>query len=292
MQFKIKGETKLDEPMSLHTSIRTGGKADYFVTPLDMEDLLKVIETIKENPFPHLIIGEGTNMLFPDQGFRGCIIRLGRDFEKIRISSERVYAGAASKLRKLIHESVNNSLSSLEYLYGIPGTVGGAANRNSGAYGTHFGDFIQSVTGIDKLRGLISFKRDEIEFGYRKALYPDDIIITEVELKLVPGSISKSLRIMEECLEKRRTTQPLSEATAGCIFKNPSPGLAAGKVIEECGLKGRVLGDAMISLKHANFIVNKGQATTTQILSLIELVADEVQKKMGIELEPEVEVIR
>lgn len=291
MQIKIEGESKKDEPLCLHTSIRTGGRADHFVIPFDAESLQKVMKTIKEGLLPYFIVGEGTNLLFSDEGFRGYVVKLGAGFEPMRISGEKVYAGAALKLGMLIHESVNNSLSGLECLYGIPGTVGGAASTNAGAYGVQFGDLIESVTGVDEAGNPISLGGHEIGFGYRTALYPEKIVITEVELRLTEGSVERSLRVMEEYLEKRKAAQPWSELTAGCVFKNPSPNLSAAKVIEECGLKGKEVGDAMISLKHANFIVNKGKATTAQILSLIELVVDEVRRKTGIELHQEVEVI-
>jgi len=291
MNVEIKGVVKRDEPLSIHTSIRTGGKADLFVAPIDMNELLRVMRTVKDDLLPYLVIGEGTNLLISDDGFRGLVIKLGREFEGIRIDGERVYAGAALKLGKLIHECVNNSLSGLEYLYGIPGTVGGAACTNAGAYGRHFSDFIQSVKGINGEGNSVSFHRNEIEFEYRKAVYPRKIVIIEVELKLTTGSVSEALRVMEDCLEKRRATQPLGELTAGCIFKNPAPNLPAGKLIEECGLKGKSIGDAMVSSKHANFIVNKGKATTAQILTLINFIIDQVRRKKGIELCPEVEVV-
>jgi len=291
MEIELEGETRRDEPLSFHTSIRTGGNADYFVIPLHAQDLQKVLDGAKQSMLPHLIIGEGTNVLFSDEGFGGCVVKLGRDFEWLRISDEKVYAGAALKLQNLVHESAANSLSGLEHLYGIPGTVGGAANTNAGAYGTWFGDLVESVAGVDENGTHVSLTRNEIEFGYRRALYPRNIVVTEVELKLTRGSSERSFSIMDECLEKRRASQPVGELTAGCVFKNPSRNLSAGRIIEECGLKGREVGDAMISLRHANFIVNKGKATTAQILSLIDLVVDEVRRKKGIELHPELKVL-
>ncbi len=291
MEIRIAGEVRRGESLSLHTYIRTGGEADYFVIPVDVDDLSTVMKTIKKNKLSHFVIGEGSNLLFSDEKFRGCVIKLGRDFEGMRISGERIYAGAALQLGKLVRASADNCLSGLECLYGIPGTVGGAASTNAGAYGTQLGNLVEKVTGVDKLGCPISFAKNQIEFRYRKAVYPEDIVITEVEFKLTRGSASRSLRIMEECLQKRTKTQPLSELTAGCIFKNPAPARPAGKLIGECGLKGRKVGDAMISSKHANFIVNKGNATTRQILSLINIVIDEVKSKTGIELKTEVEVV-
>jgi UDP-N-acetylmuramate dehydrogenase len=291
MEINIEGEARKDEPLSFHTSIRTGGNADYFFIPLHDQDLSKVMSAAQESRLPHLTIGEGTNVLFSDEGFRGCVVKLGKEFESLRISGEKVYAGAALKLQNLVHESVANSLSGLERLYGIPGTVGGAASTNAGAYGTWFGDLVESVAGMGENGNRISVRRNEIEFGYRRVLYPEEIVVTHVELKLARGSPERSFSIMEECLEKRRASQPLGELTAGCVFKNPSPDLSAGKVIEECGLKGKKVGDAVISPRHANFIVNNGKATTDQILSLMELVVDEVRRKKGIELHPELKVL-
>ncbi len=291
MHTKLVEKTKKDELLCFHTSIRTGGPADYFVVPRDIAELLKVMETIRDSSLPGFVIGEGTNLLFSDDGFRGCVVKLGRNFEDLRISGQRIFAGAALKLGKLIHESVGNSLSGLECLYGIPGTVGGAVSTNAGAYGIQFGDFIESITGIDEFVKPVRFGRNEIESEYRTALQPEEIVVTEVVLKLTRGSASRSLRIMGDCLEKRRAAQPWNESTAGCVFKNPAPDLQAGKVIEECGLKGKEVGDAMISPKHCNFIVNKGRATTAQIVSLIEIVVDEVRRKTGIELRLEVEVV-
>ena len=291
MQVTMKGEQKRDEPLSLHTSMHTGGKADVFVLVEDMDDLLLVVSEVREIGIPCKVIGQGTNLLFSDDGFRGYIMKLGTDFAQMRIVNERVYAGSAAKLKDLVSTSVESSLSGLERLYGIPGSVGGAACTNAGAYGTYFADLIKSVTGVDEEGNQITFMKDEIEFGYRRAVYPARIVITEVELQLARGSRDASLKLMEDCMAKRGRTQPLGESTAGCIFKNPPSGISAAKLIEQCGLKGRRVGDAVVSSKHANFIVNEGQATTKEILELIRLIVDEVRTKMGVELSTEVEVV-
>ena len=291
MRVTIEGEMRKNEPLSRHTSIRTGGPADYFFIPVHRTDLLRVMRAIEKSALPYFIMGDGTNLLFSDEGFRGCVIKLGKGFETLKFAGSRVSAGSGLQLSRLIHESATNSLSGLERLCGIPGTVGGAANTNAGAYGAQFADVIESVKGVDRRGKPILLSRDEIEFGYRNAVYPKEIAIIEVELKLTQGSASRSSRLMDECLRKRKETQPWGEATAGCVFKNPSPNVPAGRLIEECGLKGTMVGDALISSKHANFIINRGTATTAQVSELIQLVVDEVRAKKGIELRLEVEIV-
>lgn len=291
MQVRIEGEVKKNEPLSRHTSIHTGGPADYFFVPTHGVDLMKVLRAAEEDALPYFIIGDGTNLLVSDEGFRGYVIKLGEDFETLEFDGDRVSVGAALKLSSLIRQSVSNSLSGLERLSGIPGTVGGAARTNAGAYGAQFADLVESVTGIDRRGESISIPRSEIEFGYRQAVYPREMVITRIELKLTQGSAPGSSKLVDECLRKRKSSQPWGEATAGCVFKNPSPEMPAGKLIEECGMKGRTVGDAVISPKHANFIVNRGKATSAQVAELIELVIGEVRAKTGIELRLEVEVV-
>jgi UDP-N-acetylmuramate dehydrogenase len=292
MRLKLKGEIQKDVPLSHHTWMRTGGKADYLVVPHDVEDLISVMAEIESLELPYFVIGQGTNVLFSDGGFRGWVLKLGTGFEKIAISGRTVHVGAAAKLQTLVHQCSTNSLSGIEKLCGIPGSAGGAASTNAGAYGCQFADTIMCVAGLDRSGRRVSFAKEEVQFSYRKAEYPSDIVVTGIELRLAPGSSSRSLKIVEEYLEKRRERQPLDVPSAGCVFKNPAPDMPAGKIIEECGLKGRSVGAAMVSPKHANFIVNTGSASTSDILSLIELVVQEVQRQTSIRLETEVEVVR
>ncbi len=292
MKLKLKGDIQTNVPLSLHTWIQTGGKADYFIVLHDLDDLASLMKTMESMQLSYFVIGEGTNVIFSDDGFRGCVIKLGKEFEKISISGQRVQVGAATKLGTLVHRCSTSSLSGIEKLCGIPGSSGGAAATNAGAFGSHFADTVTGISGIDRSGNRVSLKKQEVDFSYRRAVYPMDLVVTEIELELCSGSQRRSLQIMENCLQKRRERQPLTVPSAGCVFKNPSPDRSAGKIIEQCGLKGKRIGDAVVSEKHANFIVNRGRATSSEILSLIELVVDEVRDQTGIVLETEVEVVR
>jgi UDP-N-acetylmuramate dehydrogenase len=290
--MKLRSDIQTDVPLSRYTWMQTGGNADYFAVPRNLDDLVSLMRELKAGALPYFVIGQGTNLLFSDEGFRGCVIKLGDEFEKTCISGSAVQVGAATKLSTLVHQCSERSLSGIERLCGIPGSVGGAAATNAGAFGSHFSDVVSGISGVDASGNRVSLARQDVDFSYRRAVYPMEIVVTDIELKLVPGSRERLFTAMEHCLQKRRKRQPLTVPSAGCVFKNPSPDLPAGKLIEESGLKGTRLGDAMVSEKHANFIINTGHATTDEILSLIELIVERVRGHTGIVLETEVEVVR
>jgi UDP-N-acetylmuramate dehydrogenase len=274
-----------EEPLRLHTTIGVGGNARVFAYPETDDELLSLLT----NKF--FIIGRGSNLIFKDEGFDGTIISLERYFntlvfEPIDNDTSLVRVGGGIPLNKLLVDAERKGLSGLEFLWGIPGSVGGACYTNAGAFGTSFLEF---VTEIGVLRyadnTFTSYTKEKIEFSYRKGVKSG--IVKEVLLKLKKGNVKERLL---EVKKWRYEHQPIGEMTAGCIFKNP-PGNYAGRLIESAGLKGKRIGGAGISEKHANFILNYGDATSADVLSLIELVRRRVFEMLGIKLELEVEVV-
>ena len=271
------------EPMGKHTTISVGGAAKLFAYPENEKELL----SLAKNRF--LIIGGGSNVIFTDDGFDGTVISLARCSNKIIYEREEkdtvlVRAGGGVSLITLLEETNKNNLSGLEFLWGVPGSVGGACCTNAGAFGSSFLQFVREFSLI-KDKGEIKCRKEDLKPAYRKGI--KNGIVKDVLLELKKGIEDERLR---EIKRWRQENQPLGQKTAGCIFKNP-PGNYAGRLIESAGLKGKRRGGAGISEKHANFIVNYGNATSDDILSLIELVREEVFKEFGVRLELEVEIV-
>ncbi len=293
---KIKGEVRRDEMMSAHTSIRIGGPADYFVLPRDLTDLQRIFRHRSGTPL--FILGEGTNLLVGDKGIRGVVISLKDSFKNIRKpvfsdagDAARVKAGAGVKLSYLAKYVGKYGLTGIEHLVGIPGSVGGAVIMNAGAEGTEIGPFIKSVTVVTPEGALETLSGEEIVFKYRKSVFPSEVgVIIEAELELKKGDMAAIHKKMESHLSNRSAKQPLTIPNSGSIFKNP-PGDTAGRLIEAAGLKGHTIGEAGISLKHANFIVNKGEASAGDVLQLITHVKEVVEEKSGVRLEAEIVII-
>ncbi|MBN1470602.1 MAG: UDP-N-acetylmuramate dehydrogenase [Syntrophaceae bacterium] len=283
-----------DEPMARHTSLAVGGNADALIFIENEDQLAQVVKRLIEKKIKFFPAGNLTNVIVRDGGYRGAIL-LMTGMKEIRCEHTPENGGllsaeAGSGLAKIVNLSVAEELTGFEFCSGIPGTIGGAVWMNAGAYGREMRDIIESVTVLDADGIRKMMKKEEISFSYRKTSLPAGTIITKARFKLDRGERWRIKEKMNEILQWRQEKHPLEFPSAGSIFKN-IPGQAAGKMIEEMGLKGITAGGAQISLKHANFIVNRGKATAADILALIELVQFRAQKEKGVTLETEVVII-
>lgn len=291
-KLRIKGMVVINQPTKELTSIKIGGLADLFVIPEDLDDLKKVLSFCRKGNLPFFIMGSGSKLLVRDKGFRGVIIKLGESFKSIVSNGNQVRVGAGVDLATLIDFAARKSFPGLESLLGIPGTVGGAIARNVSAFGKTLSEKVLSVKVLDGNNNCLVLSKKDIDFGYRTStfLHNKDWVIIEVRLELWPGKKEEIILRSRQARERRTLTQPLSFSTAGCIFKNPSSH-PAGFLIEEAGCLGMKVGNAQVSLQHANFIINKGNATARDVINLIEKVRKKVEDKFAISLELELEVI-
>lgn len=282
---------KKDEPMSAHCSFKTGGTADYFITPQSTDELACALQTLRAKKVPYTVIGRGTNLLVSDRGYRGAVIMLGDPFAKCTIQRTEVTAECGLSLAALVSFCVQRSLAGLEFAAGIPGSVGGGIAMNAGAYGGELGDFISCVTVLDREGRLHRLNAAEMDFSYRHSRVQDtgEIVVSAV-FSLTEGERGQSLARIKELAERRREKQPLQYPSAGSTFKRPE-GNFAGTLIEQCGLKGYTLGGAQVSEKHAGFIINTGGATSADIYGAIRHVQQTVEQQTGILLVPEVKMI-
>jgi len=294
----IKGEVRRNEPLSKHTSFRIGGPADVFACPADREDLMSLVRQVRKKGIPSIVLGGGTNLLVRDGGFRGVVISLER-LDMIRIEREYrsvggsfvvILAEAGAPLARLHVFSLEQGLMGLEYATGIPGTVGGAVCMNAGTSLGETGDVIESVGLITPEGDLLIRGRQQMGFAYRTANIPLGHIVADARFVLRRGDKEKIQESVRQLQEQRRERQPWGSPNAGSIFKNPHE-VAAGKLIEEAKLKGRRVGDAQVSEKHANFIVNLGKATAKDVLELMEIIKRTVLDSHGVRLEPEIKIV-
>ena len=277
-----------EEPMAGHTTFRVGGPAEVFVTVDDAAQLEKVIRYLNIAQWPYVILGNGSNLLVGDKGYRGVVIRLGSGFEKVETDGERLIAGAAALLARAARTAMENNLTGLEFASGIPGSVGGGVRMNAGAYDGEMRQVVENVRVMYKDGSILDLDNDTMEFGYRSsALKNRPYVVTEVTMRLTNGNREAILARREELAVSRRAKQPLEYASAGSTFKRPE-GFFAGKLIMDAGLRGARIGGARVSDKHCGFIINDGTATAADIAELIEMVTDTVKEKFGVRLEPEV----
>ena len=286
----IKKENILqDEPMSMHTSFKVGGKADIFVKAYSLEEIKSVLNISKENNIPIFVLGNGTNLLVRDDGFRGIVLQV--KLEIVEINETEVTVGAGVKNALLSKKLIDNSLTGFEFASGIPGTIGGAIKMNAGAYGGEMKDIVSEVIYLDYDGNVHVINNSECEFSYRYSKFFDEkAIILEAKFKLEKGNKVEIENRVKELLEQRKEKQPLEYPNAGSTFKR-GEGFITAKLIDECGLKGYSIGGAQVSEKHAGFIVNKNNATAKDILELIEYVQKKVKEKTGEDIKLEIEVI-
>ncbi|MBN2790451.1 MAG: UDP-N-acetylmuramate dehydrogenase [Candidatus Delongbacteria bacterium] len=279
-------DIKLDEYLKDHTSYRIGGPAEIYVYPKNKDQLVKLIKLLKGSNYQYFVIGKGSNILVSDDGFKGCIIDLTKHFSGIRVDGEIMTVGSGALLTAIAFEAIKQSLSGFEELAGIPGTIGGAVLMNAGCYGNEISDHIVSVTVIDPQNEVKELSVDNIQFAYRKTSIKNNIVV-EVKLKLKFDEQARIRNKTDEHLIKRRESQPLDLPSCGSVFKRPVNNFA-GKLIEDAGLKGKIIGGAKISEKHAGFIVNFSNATSKDVREVIKLVKETVNNKFNIMLEEEV----
>lgn len=283
--------TKRNEPMSAHTTFKVGGNCDIMAFPNSIESVRRLILCANASGLDYCILGNGSNVLFSDNGFRGAIITLGSDFSDVTVEGDIITAAAGTALKKVCLKALESGLTGLEFAYGIPGTVGGAIYMNAGAYGGEMKDVVVKVTCVNKRGEIVTHCADELNFAYRSSRFTDsDEVILSADFKLQSGDSSLIKARMDELMERRKSRQPLEYPSAGSTFKRPE-GTFAGLVIEQSGLKGYTVGGAQISEKHANFVINKGGATADDIIRLISDVKKTVKEKTGFELECEIRII-
>jgi UDP-N-acetylmuramate dehydrogenase len=304
LESRFKNSVRFDESMSKHTSLRVGGAAEAFVMPEKPEDLVEIIRWCRQKDIPCLVIGDGTNLLVKDSGIRGIVIVLTKCLKNITkrgIGRDGIIvtALAGARMRALCSFAIKNGLKGMNFAIGIPGTVGGGIMMNAGtAHG--------SIKGVlDSIKILLPdghtkiIMREDLNFDYRRLSLKDEVkegnlgqpIILGACFCLHPSDAQKLQKDAEEILKARKERQPVGLPSAGCFFKNPLSGKTAGELIDLAGLKGKSIGGAEISLKHANFIINRDRASAADLLALIELVQGTVSKKFNINLEPEVKIV-
>lgn len=278
----------IDEPMSRHTTFRVGGPADFFVTPKAKEEVRDVIRICKEAGMPYYIIGNGSNLLVSDAGYRGVIIQIYKEMNEVTVEDNLVKAQAGALLSGIAAKALAAELTGFEFASGIPGTIGGACVMNAGAYGGEMKDVLESVTVLTGEGKIIELGRNELELGYRTSVIAKKgYIVLGAVLKLERGDGEKIKTYMDELKEKRVTKQPLEYPSAGSTFKRPE-GYFAGKLIEDAGLRGFQVGGAQVSEKHCGFVINRDHATAADIMELMRQVQSHVKENSGVDLEPEV----
>lgn len=279
----------LNEPMNKHTSFKTGGIADFFLKAYSVEEIKSILKISKENNIPLFVLGNGTNILVKDAGFRGIILQI--KLEDIKINGTEVIVGSGVKNAVLSKKLIENSLTGFEFASGIPGTIGGAIKMNAGAYGSEMKDIVCEVSYIDYNGNIHTITNKECEFNYRHSrFFNEKAIILEAKLKLENANKTEIENKVKELLMQRKEKQPLEYPNAGSTFKR-GEGFITAKLIDECGLKGYQIGGAQVSEKHAGFVINKDKATSKDILKLVEYIQRIVKEKTGEDIKLEIEII-
>jgi len=285
------GKVLINEKISNYTTYRVGGKARAICYPKGEEELITLVCLLKERHIKYIVIGNGSNVLFSDAIYEGIIIKLD-NFNKINIEDNIIEVGAGYPLIKLSNDAMRHSLIGLEFASGIPGTVGGAIFMNAGAYGEEIGSVVESVRVLTDEGKIQEFNHDEMQFSYRTTMLQDhlDYVCVSARLKLDYGEKEEIEKIMKERKIKRKETQPLTYPSAGSVFRNPN-GMYAGKLIEDMGMKGFTVGKAMVSDKHANFIINTGTAKASDIKKIIDIIKQKAWNKYQLKLRVEQRLI-
>ena len=282
---------RFNEPLFKYTSLEIGGPADIFCVPGSIEELMKIISILQAFKIPFWVIGKGTNLLILDKGVRGAVVKLGKDFKKINFFDNIVKVGAGVSLLFLNKITLNRGLSGLEFTCNIPGTVGGALINNASFNGECIADIVKDITCLTVEKKIVNIPVTDLDFAYRKCnLKEKSAIILDIALQLQEGDKEKIKLKIKEYIKIREARQPNDKLSAGSIFKNPS-GHFAGELLEKVQAKGLSRGEAIVSTKHANFIINRGHATAKDILDLMEEIAKRVRDTFKIELEREVEIL-
>ena len=278
----------MDVPMAKYTWMKVGGPADFYIEPADKNDLVFLIEYFAEHNYSWMMLGRGSNVLVSDEGIRGAVINVEHALSSIRREQDLVVAESGVRLTKFVEFCIQDGLAGVEMLAGIPGTIGGAVAMNAGAHGGEIADHLVDVE-IIRNSTVQRIPKDQASFSYRRSCFTEDVILG-ASFRLPHGEKERLAAVRRECILKRNETQPLEYPNLGSMFKNP-PKTHAAKLIEQAGLKGKRIGDAQVSDKHANFIVNLGDAKAVDIVTLIDLVQRTVYQNSGVKLELEVKMV-
>ena len=278
----------IDEPMSKHTTFKVGGNADIFVKISDTDQLRELIKCFKRASIPFFIKGNGSNILVSDRGYQGVVLEIAELFNEITIEGTTVKVSSGALMSTVSKKVMEAGLKGMEFASGIPGTIGGGVVMNAGAYGGELKDIVTEVYVLNEDGEILRLDNKAMEFGYRSSVIKNrSLVVLSVSLSLVRGDIAQIKATMDDLTQKRVSKQPLEYPSAGSTFKRPD-GYFAGKLIMDTGLRGYTLGGAAVSEKHCGFVINKGQATATDIYELIQEIQDKVKVKFDVNLEPEV----
>ncbi len=289
----IDGNVIMGEEIAPHTTYRIGGPADVFIEPESVEDLQRIsLFLARHKDVPYQILGGGSNVLYPEH-YRGLVIHPGRGLSEIKREGNKILAGAGAELMDVIRQAAQCGLGGMDFLAGIPGSIGGAVKGNAGAFGRWISECVDKVRIFNLSEGKVKeLERNEIEFSYRKTNIPPTFFIYEIVLELKTYPVMKCMDQIARTLAQRMAKQP-KEPSAGCVFVNPKPTeVTAGRLIDELGFKGRRIGDAMCSPRHANFIVNVGKATQSDVLALIREIKEAVKERFGYDFKEELKIVK
>ena len=284
-------KVRINEPMNRHTTFRIGGPADYFLLPSSSEEVKGILEICKEESLQYFILGNGSNLFVSDEGYRGVIIQLYRNYGGLTVEGTEIRAGAGVLLSQIAAAARNESLTGFEFAGGIPGTLGGAVVMNAGAYGGELKDVLKEAVVMDREGNIFTVPVEKLAMGYRISLVKTaGYLVLEVVISLKKGSQEEIRDTMKDLADRRISKQPLEYPSAGSTFKRPE-GYFAGKLIMDAGLRGYQVGGAQVSEKHCGFVINKGNATAADVCRLMADVQAKVQEQFGVTLEPEVKFL-
>ena len=282
---------KENENMAEHTTFKCGGNASLYIAPNSTDELVKVLEILRTENYPYMVIGNGSNLLVKDSGYNGAIVEVDKKIGEIDVRGEEIIVEAGAKLSKVATIAMESDLAGFEFAHGIPGNMGGAVVMNAGAYGGEMKDVLKWVKVVDQNGEIKTLENDEMELGYRTSrVMKEKMIVLEACIKLELGIMGEIADVMALLMSKRKASQPLEYPSAGSTFKRPE-GYYAGKLVQDAGMKGYRVGDAMVSEKHSGFVINCGNATATDVIQVIKDVQAKVKEDFGVDLEPEVRII-
>lgn len=290
---QIVGENSIleNENMANHTTFKCGGNASLYIAPNSTDELVKVLEVLRNENYPYMVIGNGSNLLVKDSGYDGAIVEVDKKISEIDVRGEEIIVEAGAKLSKVATIAMENDLAGFEFAHGIPGNMGGAVVMNAGAYGGEMKDVLKWVKVVDQNGEIKTLENEELELGYRTSrVMKEKMIVLEACIKLDLGVMGDIAEVMALLMSKRKASQPLEYPSAGSTFKRPE-GYFAGKLVQDAGMKGYRVGDAMVSDKHSGFVINCGNATATDVIQVIKDVQAKVKEDFGVDLEPEVRII-
>ena len=280
-----------NELLKKHTTFGIGGPARILILPKSNEDIIKLINFSRKNKIDISFIGSGSNILASDEGFDGIIITLKKALNKIKFNNTNVYVQAGAMLGTMVKKAISKGYKGYESLVGVPGTVGGALIMNAGAHGTEISELLISARTLDEYGKINSFNKKDISFSYRNSSFPENEILLDAKFEINKGEKNTIIKKKNDVSKKRKMTQPLKYRSAGSIFKNPENNFAAGYLIDQAGLKGLRIGDAEVSKKHANFIINHGNAKSNEIYKLIKIIQNKVSQEFDVVLKLEIKLI-